>query len=256
MTWHVYAADVGWISAKRLRDALQERLGEKVWLIGNSQSNLVKQGDTVVVWGKSKEPSFRPLVKRFFNDPALIRANKDKLSQYEKFRQYQVLCPPYTGDVSMVTQWLSEGSIVLARQTDNTHDGEGITVVRQASKIPPAKFYTLYIKKYLEYRVTVFGGRVIDYQQKKRENGSNQTADQALIRTGPNGFVFCRNDIVRPQPETCENSVRAVKALSLDFGGVDIVEGHDGRSYVLEVNKAPEIFQIGASRYAEAFLNG
>ena len=254
MGWHVYAADVGWVSAKRLRTALEEKLGEKVWLLGNSASTYVKQGDTVVVYGKSKEPLFRPLVQRFFNDPALIRANKDKLTQYAKFTASSVRIPRYTESMEVARAWLQDGSIVLARDFGNAHDGDGIRVVREVHSLSPSKFYTEYVKKYREYRISVVAGKVVDYQQKKRENGSTQSADQALIRTGANGYVFCRNDITPPRHATCGQAVKAVQALGLDFGGVDIMEAHDGKAYVLEVNKAPEIFEIGARRYAEAIL--
>jgi glutathione synthase/RimK-type ligase-like ATP-grasp enzyme len=64
--------------------------------------------------------------------------------------------------------------------------------------------------------------------------------------------VFC-HDKVKPLSEAAkEASIRAVAALGLDFGGVDILVKKDGSCAVLEVNSAPGIEGTTLDKYAEA----
>ena len=79
-----------------------------------------------------------------------------------------------------------------------------------------------------------------------------------MIANFDNGFLFCR-DGVEDFPKALlsilkEVAIAATKACSLDFAGVDCLEGQDGRVYVLELNSSPGLDgQRSIDAYAKAF---
>jgi hypothetical protein len=80
---------------------------------------------------------------------------------------------------------------------------------------------------------------VLFVQEKRRERERERTADESLIRSHSNGWVFCRED-VEISPMLIATARGAVEALGLDFGAVDIIYNqHENQYYVLEVNTAP-----------------
>lgn len=165
---------------------------------------------------------------------------------------------------------LVEGKTMIARTLDRASQGRGIEVltperVRQDGGILRAGLYTEAIDKGREYRVHVGaidgGYRVIDVQRKIRRPDVADT-DRPFIWNHDNGFIFVRDGV---NINTVPNSVldvalRAVRALGLHFGAVDIVVPRRGRAdvmampaYVLEVNTAPGMVGRTVQRYAEYF---
>jgi glutathione synthase/RimK-type ligase-like ATP-grasp enzyme len=112
-------------------------------------------------------------------------------------------------------------------------------VIRPGDTIPEAPLYVKYVPKVQEYRVHVYMEKVLFVQQKRRVNGAQRTANQNLIRSHENGWVYTIQNIEAPQSVLIE-SLSAVAALNLDFGAVDCIVGRDDdEAYVLEVNTAP-----------------
>lgn len=86
----------------------------------------------------------------------------------------------------------------------------------------------IYVQKFLEkgggdYRVVVVGGRAIGAEFRKAQGWKSNVAQGA------------KPEPTELRPEMAELAVKAVEALGLDFGGVDIAEA-EGRFYILEVN--------------------
>jgi len=237
-------------SAFRLRDALEDILQEKVWVIA-SGSTMVKDGDILINWGYSRVPFFNKQVSRWINVPQNISNATSKLRTFELLKEHHVPVPEWTRNITVAKHWLTEGHSVLARNTDHGFDGEGITVVRPGSALPSALFYTKLIPASREFRVSVVNGQVVDFTEKKRDKDVVQSEDQKLIRTSSGGWLLCRDGV--RLPSICvQPSVDAVRALGLDFGGVDCLLSNKGEVFVLEVNTAPEVFSLGAARYAAA----
>lgn len=85
-----------------------------------------------------------------------------------------------------------------------------------------------YVQKYLEknggdYRVVVVGGRAIGAEFRRAGGWKSNVAQGA------------RPEPVKPSRELEELAVRAVEALGLEYGGVDIAETKEGY-YIFEVN--------------------
>lgn len=165
---------------------------------------------------------------------------------------------------------LVEGKTMIARTLDRASQGRGIEIltperVRQDGGILRAGLYTEAIDKGREYRVHVgaLAGsyRVIDVQRKIRRPDVEDT-DRPFIWNHDNGFIFVRDGVnINTVPNSVlDVAVRAVRALGLHFGAVDIVVPRRGRAdvmtmpaYALEVNTAPGMVGRTVQRYAEYF---
>jgi glutathione synthase/RimK-type ligase-like ATP-grasp enzyme len=145
-------------------------------------------------------------------------------------------------------------------------EGAGIVVLNDA-RDTRAKLYTQYIPKKNEYRVHVVAGNVIDVTEKRKANDAEQRRNQRdpgplpergrpephQVRNTANGYVFCHEG-VKPSPAVLDAGRKAVQALGLDFGAVDVIWNEKKQAaYVLEVNTAPGIAETSAKKYAEAF---
>ena len=117
-----------------------------------------------------------------------------------------------------------------------------------------APLYTEYIPKKSEYRFHVFGGEVIDVQQKRKKRGFESTRD-TRIRNVNNGYVYCR-DGINPPNGAADLAIRAVAACGYEYGAVDLIynEKRD-QCYVLEVNSRPGLMGTTLEKYAEALIN-
>jgi hypothetical protein len=108
----------------------------------------------------------------------------------------------------------------------------------------PADFYTQYVPLAQEFRVWVYRQRnigtyekVMRHPERYRKIGSHYG----------NGFTF---EHINNRPELLTLAARAVNALNLDFGAVDILRSTVGVDYVLEVNTAPGTTQRVIERLA------
>lgn len=91
-----------------------------------------------------------------------------------------------------------------------------------------------------ELRAWVWRGEVLQMFNKVMERPQNYTA---MGRNFGQGFEF-RPTAAFPEPE--RQAISATAALGLDFAAIDMIEGKDGRVYVLEANTAPGAIRSGA----------
>lgn len=166
--------------------------------------------------------------------------------------------PRYGPDVLEETN--STNSIWLARHSLTGSGGEGITVVRRGDVWPVAPLYVKYIPKLVEFRVHVFNDgesfRILN-RQKLRESEVEQSRDERLIRNRENGWVFGLVRDMDGATKAQDEAIKAVAALGLDFGAVDVIVGRDdGKAYVLEVNTAPGLEADETLKfYRDAIIN-
>lgn len=192
----------------------------------------------IVNWGNSRSPTTWHMdAVEVLNHPNFVADAVNKLRTLEILRTVGVPTPEWTTDREVALEWESEGETIFERHSLTGSKGDGIRVVADHSHeegITNAPLYTKAIVKAREYRVHVFDGEVIDIQQKKRREGNDS---DGTIKNLDNGWVFVRDGITRPPSDIFDIAIRAVEALGLDFGGVDILT-KDGECYVLEVNCA------------------
>lgn len=193
------------------------------------------------------------------NKPTAVAKAVNKITALNILKENNVNVPEFWTDKRQVQR--KAGTLILARAKVAGSSGEGITIVRDDIALPDAPLYVKYIRKEKEYRLHVFKGRCIFIQQKKAKEGFNRTADQSLIRSHGNGFVFAENEVEFPnenvKTQTIDQATKAVAALGLDFGAVDVIlSKKDNVPYVLEVNTAPGLESTALKQaYSGAILN-
>lgn len=102
-------------------------------------------------------------------------------------------------------------------------------------------YYTELIPKAREYRTWVFRDKHLATYEKvlsyPERNGRRGRSREIWNWGNGYGYEYRRGDEAPRDARTLAS--RAVKALGLDFGAVDLILGRDGFYYVLEVNTAP-----------------
>lgn len=120
-------------------------------------------------------------------------------------------------------------------------------------------FFTKYIPSRTEYRIWVYRRRHLGTYEKVKVRNVRWKSDTTHFGRGhKNGYAF---QLVAPVPDrvrpAIELAIRSIAALKLDFGAVDVLEGNDGRMYVLEVNTAPGVEgpRQGINKLADRIAN-
>lgn len=228
--------------------ALARRLG---YLRIVSTNYKQQRRDFLINWGKS---DFTPRdAARVLNHPDAVRMAADKVLAFQALQRAHVRTPTFTLYAEEAQAWLRAGFKVVARTLTRSHSGKGAIVVSPGETLPHAPLYTEYVRRDAEYRVHVFNGEVLDAVKKKRRQGYEaDPRHNEHIRTHANGWVFCRDGVEVPTVVTQE-CIKAVAALGLDFGAVDVLYRMEGsKATVLEVNTAPGLVGTTLEKYAYA----
>lgn len=210
-----------------------------------------KLNHLVINWGNSVVPNWINN-GRFLNPVYGIQRAQNKLTTFAIFKEHgNVPHPTWTTNIEEAKQWTANGLTVMCRKLLRSHSGNGIVVSHSTQELVNAPLYVQYKKKKKEFRVHVFLGEVIDVQQKRRKAGEEVNT---YIRSFANGWVYAREDLVEPQGLR-ELALKAVAALELDFGAVDIIwNAHENQCYCLEVNTAPGLEGTTLEKYTAAMV--
>lgn len=175
----------------------------------------------------------------------------DKLDQYAYFKEHNIPSPDFTTDYDSALEWINNGFDVVARTLTQGHAGHGVQVVSDAAHLPAeCKVYTKYIKKKREFRVNIFGDKVVNVREKKRQAGA--TGD-GKIRSQSNGYTTTFASNVPQQVK--DLALLARKVSDSDFVGVDVIYNqYYDQAYVLEVNSGPSIEGQSVNDFAQAIL--
>lgn len=228
--------------------------------IVTSQTSKLPENCLVINYGRSTIPKFYFDDNKdslssftFLNHPYAVGLAVDKLQSLEIIKKLNIPTLEFTTDIKKVHSWVKEGSSVVCRKTLIGKQGNGIEIINANSiGYPVSPLYTKYYDKTHEFRVHVFNGNVIDFVQKKKMGSAKLkkrglTEADMLLRNHKRGWIFAHNNLI------CHGLARvtiekiacdSVDALSLDFGGVDILakfkeDGEFERAVVCEVNSAP-----------------
>lgn len=215
-------------SAKRLAEALTQKLGYKVWRS----------------------------MKAFPKKQALnYGAGVDKLTQYKWFEQQGVPALEFTTDPTIMKAWADEGHLVFGRTLLNASCGKGILIFdheHDDQDLNNVKVFTKYKKKKREFRVHVFRDKVVRVVEKKLRKDWDGPRE-SKIRNLENGYVFCSCE---QEPEGLrELAIKAAAVVQSDFKGVDV--GYNEKKdelFVIEVNSAPGIEGQNVQAYLTAIV--
>lgn len=192
---------------------------------------------------------------RVLNHWSKIAAAINKLDTFKVFKEMDVSCPPWTASKETALSWIKKGRAVFCRKLLTAKEGAGIVIADSPEKLVGAPLYTKLINKHKEYRVHVFQGKIIDFTQKKLKVGeAEKEGHNQFIRNTANGWIMAREGVVLPDNVAAE-ALKAVTALKLDFGAVDLCTNKAGKVFVFEVNTAPGIEGTTLEKYSKAITN-
>jgi glutathione synthase/RimK-type ligase-like ATP-grasp enzyme len=218
--------------------------------------------NTILIrWGTTQDGEYDHVFGMTLNTSHAISLNTNKLKTLEIFKNNNVLCPAFFKNKQDITCFP-----VLGR--DNHHHGGKDVVIINGSNlspiwknnninnIPNKNFYTQFIKSSKEYRVHVFNGNIIRTTQKvfRGTTREGKIVDKpGIIRNDTYGWGHKNVQYIETAAQ--QVSINAVKSLGLNFGAVDLIYGTDNRYYVLEVNTAPHLNDVGLDIYLEQILS-
>ena len=251
----LYPPRIGCDEVQRLKNRFKER-GHHCFIAKRDGEYTPRASDLIIGWGYSRHPMWEQKAldkgSKWLNHCSKILNAVQKMESFELMEQAGVSIPKWTRSKQRAQIWSNAGVVIFARSEDRGCKGAGITVVQPGQEMPNALFYTQYIPNTKEYRVYVCRGTVIDVLEKRRISDATET-NEYIRGSEESGWAFCRQN-VHLSVAAKEQCIEAVKALGLDFGGVDLLTT-GSQSTVLEVNTAPDIFGSGLDRFVDAFNN-
>lgn len=203
-------------------------------------------------WGHSS-PAFSLSNVVVLNKPEAVSRASNKLTALQVMQAAGVSIPEFTTDISVARSWIEDERMVLCRKLLRSNSGKGIVVAKEVEDLVSAPLFVKYVRKEKEYRLHVFNGEVIDLVEKRRRSGfDNNPAYNKYIRSYEQGWIMARDGAVVSNATKAE-CIKAVRALGLDFGAVDVViRKSDNVPVVLEVNTAPGITGTTIQSYKRA----
>jgi len=241
----IYPYKQGSVGAKNLSNELGCRVLKRV---GSKYKH--RDEDLIINWGAVDCPFVGAKVA---NQPEAIKNASNKLTAFQKMEEANVNIPDFWTTSANIP---AEAYPVMCRTVLNGHSGRGIVVANDPNEVVPAPLYTRYVKKKDEYRIHCFRKpgeetSIISIQRKAKRHGEENV--DFKVRNLANGFVYVR-DGVQPPRAVLEESKKALEALGLAFGAVDVIwNDHQRKAYVLEINTAPGLEGQTIKDYANAF---
>ncbi len=225
-----------------------------------------KRKQIIINWGNPRKPNWGSMVSghmalsflrlggKVLNHWEDVENSIDKWKSMEILGKANVRVPDFTCNRRVAEKWLEDDHKVkvVCRTLLRASEGRGIVIATKPKEVVDAKLYTRFFVKETEYRIHVFNGEVIDVQQKKLRQGALENDNRSpYIRNSANGWVFCRDNVEAPD-NVKEEAIKAVDALKLHFGAVDIAVNKKGEVCVFEVNTAPGLEGTTIDKYVEA----
>lgn len=244
----VYPYKAGSKSAKTLAGALGSKRIKK------KNSKFRPKGKVVINWGSSSLPQNIIDNAIILNHPEAVRKASNKLAAFDIMLDSMDTLPEFTKLRDVALKWIEDGHKVFCRTKLTGNSGDGIVIAETLEGLVDAPLYTKWARIDKEYRIHVFRGEVIDKQRKARKKEVPDEDVNWKIRNLAGGFIFARGDC-NPENGVEQAAVKAVKALGLDFGAVDVIYTKMGEVKVLEINTACGLEGSTIDNYVKAFSN-
>lgn len=204
----------------------------------------VEERDVLIRWGTARAVQYR--AAKVLNKRASIETCVDKLKTLQVLKEANVSVPLFWESYTAATY-----PCIFRIREHTQGNGFYVACYQEEGRVLQQNcsgYFLKMLSKQEEYRIFVVKDEIVLRYIKEREKPD---ADP-LIRNEYHGWRMRRVDSLPEQLE--ELAKRAVSALNLDFGAVDLVKDPENNYYVLEVNSAPELNPFRATRLAQALI--
>jgi hypothetical protein len=196
---------------------------------------------TIINWGVGME--FHELSndwvdQRWWNHPQCIAISANKISMMARFKARDVPCLQVVNKDEVDPE-----TVLVARHLLSSHSGNGIEIAA-AKDIGDAPLYTVLQEFEVEQRLFIVADKIVDRAQKKKMGKAKlaaigRTSVDPHIKSHKNGWVFAKNDIHPGSPVVDWAALKAMAAIGLDFGCVDVAFNDPDNPIVIETNSTP-----------------
>lgn len=256
--WYIAFNKRSSVTAKALQSFLTEK-GEKVRMINDKRFKFIPS--VLIRWGNSYLPAPDGCVEINSIESVKLASNK-LLMAYTLIRAGVKFPKAYAGPTSISTIGRHFGLINENGAYEvggfnpmenglNLYYRNGAGIVRKRDYVISSDLYgTEPIDRAREFRVHVFNGKTIGVYEKipMEENQLYCKNENCDFRRVDVSVKESRDLIKGVRPE----AKKAVEALGLLFGGVDVILSKGGEVFVNEVNSAPALNGPNLDRYYEA----
>lgn len=208
----------------------------------------------VIRWGSARFPDLDEGAKGVLNTAEAIQGNLHKDVAHKKMLETGVSVPLFWNDFNEAKTKCKELGCDFLRRRKHHIQGRDIIRLKSTDNLPRERrsgYYVQFLEKDAEFRLHIFKDQCIGLAEKKPKENPNP-----VIWNFENGWELVyytreeREAAVPHYREMVAESVKACKALGLDFGAVDLIVAK-GKAYILEANTAPKLKDT--NRYAKNF---
>jgi hypothetical protein len=249
---------------RRLVERLRQDIGDSGEVHHNRVTDSSTIFDALIRWGTVRWPELDVHIPHVLNRNSAIQFNLNKKNAHKKMMEAQVNVPPmyetYLGA-------MRTGQSFLRRRRRHSC-GRDILLVQpnryeRLTRQQRSGYYVKLIDKEKEYRLHMVKGNCVGLAEKcnpqRIDNGTRITGRSDYIWNNTNGWDFEyipreeRERRVSGYNQMLEQSKKALEALELDMGSVDLIVEKDTHTpFVLEVNTAPSLHQT--KRFSKAII--
>jgi glutathione synthase/RimK-type ligase-like ATP-grasp enzyme len=248
-----------WVYSYKMKSKSAQTMAEAldVWMIKHEESKFNgTTTKTILNWGAGTGV-FNCNVggAKVLNTPQQVDTAVNKLDFFRKMMGDNApRLPFWSQSMEVAKAWLAMGHTVIARTKLEGAKGSGLVVMKNPLDFVEASLYTVKVPSTAEYRVYMFGSKVLDARIKLLIEDIEPDPDG--MRYAEDKYEYCRlrdSYAVLPQ-DVQDQAIKCITKIGLFTGGVDVLWDQDsGKATVLEVNSAPYIGQLTAEKYSQAF---
>ena len=187
-----------------------------------------------------------------YNEAKAIALASNKKRSREVFIENEISTPrPVTPNSTSISY------PIIARPSTHAK-GRNFVVLNNLSEFtrhyninePQGWYYSEFVDKVREFRIHCAHGKILNYLEKPNPKNGNIAWNIAQ-----NGEAFTNVKWSDYNYNVASEALKAIKALGLDFGGVDVMLDNEGKAWVLEVNTAATLSsaEYSMERYAKYF---
>jgi len=203
--------------------------------------------DVLLRWGSQVQSELEFRWAHVINTAQALANASNKLEAFYRMRGDEAIRVPwFTHTHGDAEQKRREGMTILGR-TKRGARGRGIVAYPpDAPFMAQHELYTQFIPNDREYRLHVVGDEVVRVQRKYLDHPEQRHNE--YVKNYANGYRF-KAPQKRLNADREVAAVKAIQAMRLDFGCVDMVIDPANQAWVLEVNTAPACSPLTAAAY-------